>query len=63
MPSVLSSKELDTDLLNEERFTLARGKFQRALTERDAGKFEESVATLIEAAQEMGQIVVGSGTE
>jgi len=60
VPAVLSTKELGSDLLNEEKFTLARAKFQRALTERDTGKFEESVATLSEAAQEMGQIVVGS---
>ncbi len=60
MAAVLESKELGAELLNEEKFLLARGKFQRALAERDSGKFEESVATLIEAAQEMGQLVMGS---
>lgn len=60
VPEVLSEKELGAELLNEERFTIARAKFQKALAQRDTGKFEEAVAALIEAAQEMGQLVMGS---
>ena len=60
VPSILDPKALGAELLNEESFLLARSKFQRALAQRDSGKFEESVAMLIEAAQEMGRLVMGS---
>lgn len=60
MPAVLDAKLTGSELLGEEKFLLARAKFQRAVAARDTGKFEESVATLIEAAQEMGVLVMGS---
>lgn len=60
VPALLDSKVIGADLLTEERFVIARSKFQRALAERDSGKVEESIATLIETAQEMGQLVMGS---
>ena len=60
VPAVLDAKLIGGELLGEEKFTVARGKFERALAERDAGKVEEALATLIESAQEMGQLVMGS---
>jgi tetratricopeptide (TPR) repeat protein len=60
LPAILDPKVIGSELRSDEKFALARGKFQLALTQRDTGKFEESAATLIEAAQEMGQLVMGS---
>ena len=60
LPAILDPKVIGSELRSDEKFALARGKFQLALTQRDSGKFEESAATLIEAAQEMGQLVMGS---
>jgi tetratricopeptide (TPR) repeat protein len=60
MAAVLDAKLIGGELDTEEKFTLARGKFERALAERDAGKVEESIATLIEAVQEMGNLVLNT---
>jgi len=58
--SLLDAKAIGSDLMNEEKFLLARGKFQRALIERDMGKVEDALHTLIETAQEMGELVMGT---
>jgi eukaryotic-like serine/threonine-protein kinase len=60
LSAVLDAKLIGGELDTEEKFTLARGKFERALTERDAGKVDESIATLIEAVQEMGNLVLNT---
>lgn len=60
VPTVLDAARIGSELLAEEKFTVARSKFIRGLCERDEGKIQESVSTLIESVQEMGQLVMGS---
>ena len=60
MPVALDEKIIAAELVPEEKFTLARGKFERALAERDSGKVQESIATLIESVEEMGKLVANT---
>lgn len=60
VPLVLDARLIGADLLSEEKFAVARSKFERGLCERDEGRVQESVTALIEAVQEMGQLVMGS---
>lgn len=60
VPVVLDAKAAGAELVSEEKFTVARSKFERALADRDSGRIQESLDSLIEAVQEMGQLVAGS---
>jgi hypothetical protein len=48
------------DLINDEKFILARAKFAKGISQRDAGKAEEALNTLIDSVKDMGELVLGS---
>lgn len=57
---VLSPELVGGDLSKEEQFLLARSKYARGLAQRDAGKIEDAITTLIDSVQAMGELVLGS---
>lgn len=57
---VLDPKILGGEPVAEERFLLARSKFAKGLTQRDAGRIQDALTTLIDAVTEMGDLVMGS---
>lgn len=57
---VLDPKLLGADPIPEESFLLARSKFAKGLTQRDAGRIQDALTTLIDAVTEMGELVMGS---
>jgi len=57
---VLDPKLIGADPIPEERFLLARSKFAKGLAQRDAGRVQDALATLIDAVTEMGELVMGS---
>ncbi|SKB00920.1 Serine/threonine protein kinase [Prosthecobacter debontii] len=57
---VLDPKLIGTEFIPEERFLLARSKFAKGLTQRDAGRLQDALTTLIDAVTEMGDLVMGS---
>lgn len=57
---VLDPKLLGGDLLPDERFLLARAQFAKGLAQRDAGRVQDALATLIDAVTVMGELVMGA---
>lgn len=57
---VLDPKVIGAEPIPDERFLLARSKFAKGLTQRDAGRVQDALTTLIDAVTEMGELVMGS---
>ncbi|TDU71031.1 serine/threonine protein kinase [Prosthecobacter fusiformis] len=57
---VLDPKLLGAEPIPEEQFLLARSKFAKGLAQRDAGRIQDALTTLIDAVTEMGELVMGS---
>lgn len=60
VPEVLDEKLIGAELISDEKFLLARSKFAKGLAQRDAGRVQDALTTLIDAVTEMGQLVMGS---
>ncbi|MBL9132684.1 MAG: protein kinase [Verrucomicrobiaceae bacterium] len=60
IPAILDAKEIGKELINDEKFILARAKFAKGISQRDAGKAEEALNTLIDSVKDMGELVLGS---
>jgi len=60
VPTILDPKLIGHDLINDEKFILARAKFAKGVSQRDAGKIEEALNTLIDSVKDMGELVLGS---
>lgn len=60
VPEVLDPKLMGAELIPDERFLLARSKFVKGLIQRDAGRVQDALTTLIDAVTEMGELVMGS---
>ncbi len=58
--AALDPKAIGGPLLPEESFLLARGNLERGLAQRDSGKLEEAVTTLVASVEEMANLVAGS---
>lgn len=57
---VLDPKVIGGDLIPDEKFLLARAKFAQGQAQREAGRVQDALATLIDAVTEMGQLVMNS---
>lgn len=57
---VLDAKAIGAEFIPEESFLLSRSKFAKGLTQRDAGRVQDALTTLIDAVTEMGELVMGS---
>ncbi|MCB1277711.1 protein kinase [Prosthecobacter sp.] len=60
VPMILDPKLIGHDLINDEKFLLARAKFAKGISQRDAGKIEDALNTLIDSVKDMGELVLGS---
>jgi hypothetical protein len=60
VPVILDPKLIGHELINDEKFILARAKFAKGISQREAGKIEESLNTLIDSVKDMGELVLGS---
>lgn len=60
VPNILDEKIIGGELLADEKFLLARAKFAEGLAQRDAGRVQDALTTLIDSVQAMGQLVLGS---
>lgn len=60
IPVVLDPQIIGGSLASEEKFILARAKFAKGISQRDAGKAEEALNTLIDSVKDMGELVLGS---
>jgi tetratricopeptide (TPR) repeat protein len=60
VPEILDAKLTGTELIPDEQFLLARAKFAKGLAQRDAGRVQDALTTLIDSVQAMGQLVLGS---
>ncbi|MDI1313127.1 hypothetical protein, partial [Prosthecobacter sp.] len=60
VPTILDAKMIGHELINDEKFILARAKFAKGISQRDAGKVEEALNTLIDSVKDMGELVLGS---
>jgi serine/threonine protein kinase len=60
VPMILDPKLIGHDLINDEKFILARAKFAKGISQRDAGKVEDALNTLIDSVKDMGELVLGS---
>lgn len=60
VPAILDPKLIGHDLINDEKFILARATFAKGISQREAGKTEEALNTLIDSVKEMGELVLGS---
>ncbi|MDZ4406092.1 protein kinase [Prosthecobacter sp.] len=60
VPAILDAKLIGHDLINDEKFILARAKFAKGISQRDAGKTEDALNTLIDSVKDMGELVLGS---
>jgi hypothetical protein len=60
IPVVLDPQLIGADLGNDEKFIIARAKFAKGISQRDAGKAEEALNTLIDSVKDMGEVVLGS---
>lgn len=60
VPEVLDPKLIGAEIIPDEQFLLARSKFAKGLTQRDAGRVQDALTTLIDAVTEMGKLVMGS---
>lgn len=57
---ILDSKLIGADLIPDEKFLLARAKFAQGQAQREAGRMQDALTTLIDAVTEMGQLVMNS---
>lgn len=57
---VLDPKLLEGAPMPEEQFLLARSRFAQGLAQREAGRVQEALTTLIDAVTEMGKLVMGA---
>jgi hypothetical protein len=60
VPVILDAKLIGHDLINDEKFILARAKYAKGISQREAGKIEEALNTLIDSVKDMGELVLGS---
>jgi tetratricopeptide (TPR) repeat protein len=60
VPRILDERLIGSELVADEKFLLARAKFAEGLAQRDAGRIQEALTTLIDSVQAMGQLVLGS---
>jgi hypothetical protein len=60
VPEVLDTKLVGAELIADEKFLLARAKFAKGQAQREAGRVQDALTTLIDAVTEMGQLVMGS---
>lgn len=60
VPEILDPKLIGHELINDEKFILARAKFAKGISQREAGKTEEALNTLIDSVKDMGELVLGS---
>jgi tetratricopeptide (TPR) repeat protein len=60
VPVILDPKLIGQELINDEKFILARAKYAKGISQREAGKIEEALNTLIDSVKDMGEIVLGS---
>lgn len=57
---ILDSKSVGEALIPDEKFLLARAKFAQGQAQREAGRVQEALTTLIDAVTEMGELVMNS---
>lgn len=60
VPGILDAELIGQELINDEKFILARATYAKGISQREAGKIEESLNTLIDAVRDMGELVLGS---
>ncbi len=60
VPAILDPQLIGHDLISDEKFILARAKFAKGLSQRDSGKIDDSLNTLIDSVKDMGELVLGS---
>lgn len=60
VPAILDPKLIGHELINDEKFLLARAKFAKGISQREAGKIEDALNTLIDSVKDMGELVLGS---
>lgn len=60
VPVILDPKLIGHDLISDEKFLLARAKFARGISQREAGRIEDALNTLIDSVKDMGGLVLGS---
>jgi serine/threonine protein kinase len=60
VPVILDTKLIGHELINDEKFIHARAKFAKGISQREVGKIEEALNTLIESVRDMGELVLGS---
>lgn len=60
VPEVLDPSIIGAELIADENFLLARAKFAKGQTQREAGRLQDALTTLIDAVTEMGQLVMNS---
>jgi hypothetical protein len=60
VPVILDAKLIGHELINDEKFILARAKYAKGISQREAGKIEEALNTLIDSVKDMGELVLGS---
>lgn len=60
VPAILDPKLIGQELISDEKFILARAKFAKGLSQRDAGKIDDALNTLIDSVKDMGELVLGS---
>jgi len=60
VPEVLDAALIGAELIPDENFLLARAKFAKGQAQREAGRLQDALTTLIDAVTEMGQLVMNS---
>jgi len=60
VPTILDEQVIGHELINDEKFIIARAKYAKGISQREAGKIEESLNTLIDSVRDMGELVLGS---
>jgi hypothetical protein len=60
VPEVLDPAIIGAELIADENFLLARAKFAKGQAQREAGRLQDALTTLIDAVTEMGQLVMNS---
>ncbi len=60
VPEILDPKVIADELIPDEKFLLARAEFTKGLAQREAGRLQDALTTLIDSVQLMGQLVLGS---
>lgn len=57
---ILDPKLIGAELIPDEKFILARAKFAQGQAQREAGRMQDALTTLIDSVTEMGQLVMNS---